>query len=225
MATATATRKPTLTREEKAAQKEALAQDTAAQLETLKAAWAHTDGTLASAQDAFKVAKEALDVQRVYKCRIAFKVATLKSSARSKWEPNLNAAATFLGVDKATLRPYLEGGKAGAAAGFIDETGTPSKEETKATLDGYRAATKEGKAEAKAAEAAANGQEVGTPTPEAKQDPVTQDTVIKAVEDLQTILKRFTRDHGFDSTVGGNLQETLGELQQLIELHKVDGGK
>lgn len=228
MSNATATkpatkRAPKVTPEERKAQKLALAQETEAQLEVLKTAWTHTDGTLAAASEAFKVAKEALDVQKVYKCRIAFKVATLKSSARSKWEPNLNAAATFLGVDKATLRPYLEGGKAGAAAGFVDETGTPSKEEIKATLDGYRAATKEGKAAAKAAEAGENGGDTTT-TPEPKQDPVTQDTVVKAVEELQSILKRFTREQGFSQVVGTNLQEALSELQELIELHKVDGG-
>ena len=194
-------------------------------LETLKLAWAHTDGTLATADLAFKKAKEDLDIQRVYKCRIAIQVAILKASARSKGEPNLSGAATFLGVDKATLRPYVEGGKAGVAAGFGEATGTPTKEEIKATMDGYRAATKEGKALAKQGQEGGEGEgDTKGKGKEESQDPVTQDDVVAAVENLQSILARFTREQGFSAVVADNLQTVLAELGATIEQFKVDGG-
>jgi hypothetical protein len=234
--TTTTTTKPRSTRTAKAKAEPVLSEAELAALATakaeaertervalLKAAWSASATKQDAAESIFKTARQAINVAKVYKARVAIRLGMELANEASAFGPNFSATHKELDVAEATLRPYWNAGKALAAAGLENNTGEPTPDEIKIVQEATRKAPK-AKAPATGTEGT-EGTEGTAKAPEPKQDPITQDSVIAAVEALQDAVTRFTREHGFSATVADNLTATLAEIGATIETFKVDGGK
>ncbi|QWY82841.1 hypothetical protein PP641_gp102 [Arthrobacter phage SilentRX] len=173
-----------------------------------------------------------LGTARVIKARVAYMAAALGSKTGT---PNNKAAMRILDMPQNTVRPYFKAGEALAAAGWDGRITAPTAEEialvapifgainnAKRTDDGTK--PKAGR-KASAGDADGEGDEgVGAPTPKGADDPVILADVINAVEALDQIVDRFTRECGFPANVAENIEAVLAEIAAKIDQHRVDGG-
>jgi len=207
--------------------------DTESRIAALKALWAK--GT----EDEESAWKD-LSVARVLKARTAYLAGLLGSKTG---EANNKAAMRVLDLAQNTVRPYFLAGKALAEAGFEMSTNAPTASEI-AIADPIISKAQGGRKKVRtetpdSGTSAGTGGTTGGDAPEGDapttggsdtrstpkdSEPVIQADVIAAVEALQSIVARFTRDHGFSAVVADNLSEVLSEIGATIESHRVDGG-
>lgn len=210
-----------------------IAEDFETRSQALRDAWMKGDSAESTAAAALIAALNDRGAARVVKARVAYMAGVLGSKTDV---PTAAGAVRVLGVAKTTLQPYWKTGQALSKAGLVGSilAPTPAEIEIAASVfdpvNASNAATKGNASKGKPADAPAGGTEggteggtgVGTPTP--STDPTTQADVIQAVEDLQNILSRFTREQGFSGVVAMNLTAALEEIITTIDTFTVDGG-
>lgn len=192
----------------------------------LREAWTGTGQLLKDAESALARALWDKGTAGVLRSRTAYAAGVLGSRTTTA---TAKGAARVLEIPDSTASLWFKAGKALAEAGKAESVLAPTEEEiaiVAAVLEPINKASNESKGKGK-------GKGESTPpapaenvpaAPAKKDDPVIMADVIAAVENLQVVMGRFTRDHGFPAVVAENLTATLEEIIASMDSHTIDGG-
>lgn len=156
-------------------------------------------------------------------------------AGKTAGKPSQSVVAEAVGINRLTFAPYWKAANAHVEA-FGSVAGEPTEAELELVASFWKAealrkqaeradapkAPKSGPVETIADGDTEDGGTDGRPSVTVPEIP-TQADVIAAVEALQSVVARFTRDGGFADVVADNLQEVLAEIGTAIDSHRVGG--